>query len=108
MRASVGLTFLVLGPVLGSVLALLLARSHLWQVVLSAILGETVGYLALKAWSSHATRQLMSGQGSGLIAMLPPRSLSERIVPLATLLAFGAVVGVLVALLYRVTIGVQR
>lgn len=103
MRASIGLTLLIAGPLVGSILALLIGRSRWWQVVAAAVSGEVVVYVGLGLWSILLIRQITSGRREGFVASLPQRSWSDQMIPVAALLAFAAAVGGLVLIARRLT-----
>jgi len=103
MTGNQGLVFLLVGPVLGVLIARLLGHMRLLPILAGALLGEGLAYLAIVVWSRRLLHSMLAHPKTDHMVgfVMVDRSLADRLMGFGTLAVAALVIGALAFLVLR-------
>jgi hypothetical protein len=109
MTGNQGLVVLLVGPVLGVLIARLLGHTSLLPILAGALVGEGFAHLAIVVWSRRALQSMLAHPPKDHTVgfMMVDRSLADRLMAYGTLAVGALVIGALAFLILRAVGGLE-
>jgi len=102
MTGNQGLVGLLVGPVLGVLIARLLGNTRLLPLLAGALVGEGVAYLALVVWSRRLLQSTLTGPKDRMVGIVViDRSIADQFMAYGSLAIAALVIGALTFLILR-------
>src|SRR5688500_13881348 len=102
MSTFITVVIFVGGPLLGALAVMATGRTRVWELILGAVFGTAIAWVAGREWSEYAAGEAL--RSGGTVARAAGLAWRDHLVTVAILAAFGALVGGLVAFIRRLIV----